>query len=179
MAARNDIPISFLRECFDCDPATGSLRWRERPRSHFPHEGRWRYFNRRYANTESGSRDANGYRVVSLTFEGKLARYYQHHIVWALTKDEWPKNLDHYDGDTANNRIDNLFEADHSENDQNLDRRIAGATFRPHKHRWYARIKIDGKLIHLGAYKTKEEAHQAYLDAKKKYHLHRPIPRNN
>lgn len=34
-----------------------------------------------------------------------------------------------------------------------------------------ARITVNRKNIHLGNFKTKEQAHQVYLEAKKKYHI--------
>ena len=33
-----DIPIDYLRECFDLDIETGTLTWRRRPHGHFPSE---------------------------------------------------------------------------------------------------------------------------------------------
>ena len=38
-------------------------------------------------------------------------------------------------------------------------------------NRWRAIIRFNNKNIHLGYFNTKEEAHQAYLKAKEKYHI--------
>jgi hypothetical protein len=38
-----------------------------------------------------------------------------------------------------------------------------------HGKKWQARIQVDKKTIHLGAFSTPEEAHQAYCDAAFKY----------
>jgi len=45
-----------------------------------------------------------------------------------------------------------------------------GVSFDPTRRikKYKAVIRIDGKLKHLGYYKTEQEAHQAYLDAKSK-----------
>ena len=40
---------SYLRECFNYDPVTGLLRWRERPRAHFRRELDWKGWTKRYA----------------------------------------------------------------------------------------------------------------------------------
>ena len=37
--------------------------------------------------------------------------------------------------------------------------------------KFQAQISINGKNINLGMFDTKEEAHQAYLQAKEKYHI--------
>ena len=37
--------------------------------------------------------------------------------------------------------------------------------------KWLAHIKINNKYIHLGRYDNEDEAQQAYLKAKKKYHV--------
>jgi hypothetical protein len=39
------------------------------------------------------------------------------------------------------------------------------------KNKWIAQIKLDYKNIYLGSYNTEEEARQAYLLAKEKYHI--------
>lgn len=44
-----------------------------------------------------------------------------------------------------------------------------GASLDPRTGRWYASISVDGKRLSLGAYDTKEEAHQAYLEAVRRY----------
>jgi hypothetical protein len=180
MAVSDNIPIPYLRECFDYDPATGIVRWRERPPQHFITSSwsaaRW---NQNFAGQEAGSRDPNGYRVVTLTFESKMLRLYQHRLAWALTHGAWPKNLDHYDGDPANNRIGNLFEADYSDNAQNrTNMKFAKGAYPWPNGGWRANIRVNGEYIYLGTYATEQEAHQVYLDAKKKYHQYRPIPRD-
>jgi hypothetical protein len=38
------------------------------------------------------------------------------------------------------------------------------------KNLWTSQLTINGKTLHLGLYKTPEEASQAYLEAKRKHH---------
>ena len=42
---------------------------------------------------------------------------------------------------------------------------------RPNNNKWRASIRINTKPIHIGYFDTEEEAHQAYLQAKEKYHI--------
>jgi len=171
MAARNDIPISFLRECFDYDPETGIVRWRERPLSHFSDEGLWSSWNIRFSGKQAGSPIKTGYLLASITpRDEKRFGVYVHHIAWALTTGEWPKNeIDHRDHDRANNRFNNLRQATHAQNHQNR-KTVRGTTYEPRTGKWCARIHVDDRNIHLGTFGTEAEAREAYLKAKTKHH---------
>ncbi len=46
---------------------------------------------------------------------------------------------------------------------------VRGVTFKPSKNLWYAYIGFQKKLIHLGTFKTKEEAVKARLRAEETY----------
>lgn len=99
-------------------------------------------------------------------FNGKYHK--AHRVAWYLTYGEWPKDqIDHIDGDKSNNRINNLRDVDQTTNMYNQKK--------AHKHnstgiigvgksgkKFVAKIKVGGKLRHLGTYDTKEEASQAY-----------------
>jgi hypothetical protein len=45
-----------------------------------------------------------------------------------------------------------------------------GYSFEKQTRKWKSSICLDGNRMTIGRYDTKEEAHQAYLDAKDKYH---------
>ena len=48
-----------------------------------------------------------------------------------------------------------------------IDPNVKGYSWNNQKNKWGARIKINGKLKHLGFFDSEEEAHQAYLVAKR------------
>jgi len=55
--------------------------------------------------------------------------------------------------------------------DQIYNRRPSKGYYWHIRHKkWRAQIKVNYKRIHLGYFKTKNEAKQAYLEAKRKYH---------
>ncbi|GAB2493994.1 HNH endonuclease [Arenimonas alkanexedens] len=101
-----------------------------------------------------------------------------HRVAWLLHYGEWPENeVDHTDGDRANNRIANLRAATHSQNMQNKFRAKKGSTsgyigvsWSEQSKAWHAQIRAEGKVKHLGFFATPEEASQAYLVAKARYH---------
>ena len=80
-----------------------------------------------------------------------------------------PDNLpevDHRDRNRKNNRVENLRWTTHKHNCQNT---VGRGCFR-HGKRWSASIRVDGQPKYLGMYDTEEEAHAAYLAAKKVMH---------
>lgn len=57
---------------------------------------------------------------------------------------------------------------------------LKGVSFDPTRRmkKYKAVIRIDGKLKHIGYFKTEQEAHQAYLDAKLKIQQAKPESEN-
>lgn len=186
----DDFPIWFLIACFVLDPTTPSgLRWRERPREHFPNIRQWHRWNTRYAGKQAGSLDrGDGYFRIVLTYRGRERRRLAHRIVFALVHGRWPSDqLDHREGVKAGNGIDNLREATRSENNQNHKLRSTNTSGFPGVHwhkrtrmrtrKWVASISANGRTFHLGYFATPEAAHAAYLAAKARLHPFQPVPR--
>jgi len=88
----------------------------------------------------------------------------------------WPQNeIDHIDGNKSNNRFRNLRDVTRSANNQNRRRPDRGNKsgflgVKCHRKSFVARIRIDGKQIHLGVFSTAIDAHRAYIKAKRNLH---------
>lgn len=104
--------------------------------------------------------------------------YRAHRLAWFYMTGAWPKQqIDHINGNRADNRWSNLREASNSENQQNLKTAkkgnksgYLGVAWHSTKRKWMTRIKVAGKAIYIGIYDTPEEAREAYLAAKAKLH---------
>lgn len=81
--------------------------------------------------------------------------------------------IDHIDRNTLNNAVENLRITTHQGNQQN--RKCKGYNWNKRDGKFQAEIVFNGKKISLGYYTTAEEARQAYLDGKRKYHTTSPI----
>jgi hypothetical protein len=100
-------PVERLREAFSIDPEDGRLLLRTATKH-------------RSIGEEAGYPNNIGYRQVML--DRKI--YSVHRIAWALYSGEHPNGeIDHINGDRADNRLCNLRLATSSENNQN--RRIS------------------------------------------------------
>lgn len=113
-----------------------------------------------------------GYYRVFLCKEGKQKRHLVHRIV-AEAFIENPHNhpqVDHHDGNTLNNRVENLRWVTHQQNQWNRTT-AKGYYFHKARGKWQAQIRLDGKTIFLGRFNTEDEARAAYLAAKEKYHI--------
>ena len=105
-----------------------------------------------------------------------------HRVIWAIVYGEWPsENIDHIDGNRANNSVANLRLVTKTQNMQNLAvtgtksvSGLMGASYVPGSSRrrecWESRIKLNGVSKFLGRFKTPEEAHTTYMQAKKQVH---------
>lgn len=132
------------------------------------------------ANIKSGlvvvKPSKNGY--LRMHVDGHL--YYLHRLAWFYEHNEWPIAIDHIDGDKTNNKIVNLRSATYSQNLQNISKKtnavsgLKGAYFHPKTKNWQSKIMVNGKTKSLGYFKTAEEAHQAYIDGKKRFHTFSP-----
>ena len=74
--------VEYLRECFDYDPESGELRWKERPLAHFCGVQVRRLWNARYAGKPVGYLDptrANHGRVII-----NNEKYGTYRVVWKL-----------------------------------------------------------------------------------------------
>lgn len=100
--------------------------------------------------------------------------YKAHRIAWLLTYGKWPDDqVDHIDGNKQNNKLSNLRAVSNKENAHNRHKvnnptGLLGVKF--NGKRFEARIVSDGNFKHLGTFDNADDAHQAYLDAKKYLH---------
>lgn len=123
----------------------------------------------------AGSKNkVNGY--IELCFYG--VKHYAHRAAWLFVHGvnaELP--IDHINGDRSDNRIVNLRLASPFVNAQNIRKPqrnntsgFLGVTFCPQTKRWIAQITA-GRHVNLGRFDTPEQAHEAYLQAKRSLHL--------
>jgi len=90
-----------------------------------------------------------------------------HHYAYYMTYGNVDfEMLDHINRDKTDNRISNLRIVNNQQNKENYE----GKGCYLENNKWRAMIRVDKKLLHLGCFNTEEEARQAYLDAKLKYH---------
>lgn len=147
-----------LCELLSYDPETGIFVWKSGA----------------FLGRIAGSRTSDGYLRIGVL----RVRYKAHRLAWFYCHKSWPlHDIDHIDGVRTNNAISNLRDVKHSSNAQN--KRVAqinnstgmlGVSFSRKEKKFRARILVKGKRICLGFYPSPEDAHAAYLQAKRIHH---------
>ncbi len=149
-----------VRELFNYDPETGSLV---------------RLISR-------GSRKAGavvnypGQKRGQVRIDGE--KFLVHRVVWLTVTGFWPdQDIDHVNGNPSDNRFVNLRLATSEINNQNRRQAqgnnwagLLGVGSSGCAKRYRASIVVKGRYIHLGCFDTPEEAHAAYLAAKRQLH---------
>jgi hypothetical protein len=112
---------------------------------------------------------------VQIAIKRKI--HYAHRLAWLYINGCLPsKNIDHINGIRDDNRISNIRDISQAGNMQNqikarIDNKSTGLLGAySYRDQFTSAIQINGKQIHLGHFKTAEEAHNAYLIEKRKIH---------
>lgn len=155
---KNDQIITLDKICqlLEYDPATGIFLWK------LP-------MGNTSSGKQAGTLKPDGY--IRIQIEGRL--YYAHRLAWLVSYGEWPPSMvDHIDGDRKNNSLANLRSATLTENNRNRKRVSTKHKkgVKKNGNRWQGRIRAGKKQIHLGTFKTEDEAHAAYCKAAKELH---------
>lgn len=123
----------------------------------------------------AGCKNPDGYIYIRVDGKG----YFAHRLAWLYVYEKMPeKEIDHINEIRDDNRMCNLRLANHQENGQNQSNPrthntsgFLGVSWHKCGKKWRAYITLNGKIKHLGYFNTAEEAHAAYLCAKREYHL--------
>ncbi len=164
--------IEYVRQCLREEG--GRLFWLVRPREHFISDRTWRGWNTQNSLKEAGSLTGHGRKQrwkIGLDF--RLFR--RHVIIWAFHYGEWRLGIDHKDRNSLNDCIENLRVANQSQNIANSTiystnrSGFKGVFWDKRRQTWIASIKVDYRGRYLGRFDDPEEAHEAYMDAARKY----------
>lgn len=151
--------LQKLSEWLAYSPETGQFTW-------------LRTSGKGYAGQIAGTRHAKGYISISVRGRMMLA----HRLAWFFANGTWPsKQIDHINGDKADNRIVNLREATNAQNHCNRGAQKNSSTgvkgvywFKPNR-RWKAQIVVNGRSIVLGYFNDFDAAVRCRKEADKKY----------
>ena len=157
-----------LRKLLRYDPDTGGLFWLTRDVSFFKTEGTCKMWNKRFAGKPVGEITARGY--IRMDILGR--RLSAHRVIWAIHHNAWPVDqIDHINGEVADNRIENLREVTNQENNKNRKlpcnntSGVMGVSWDKGTAKWCAQITVDGKNRHLGRFNRIDEAAAARAKA--------------
>lgn len=156
------LTIAYTREILDFDPVSGVLTWKLS-------------LNRQVrAGERAGTVSRNGYVVV--TIAGR--KYMGHRLGWFLYHGVWPKGqLDHENHKRADNRLSNLQDGTHTDNQHNRSRNRNNKTGvtgvrKTSDNRWIASICVNKSRKHLGIFQSFTDAVLARKSAESQYGFH-------
>ena len=158
----SDVPIARVQHVFDYH-TDGYLIWRHPTGPRAKAGDRAGYVSK-----------TKKYRRVEI--DGKS--YGEHRIIWAWHTGAWPADqIDHKNGVRSDNRIENLREANNSENAQSRhtvrpdnSSGCAGVYYAARDKRWIADIYIDGKRTVVGRFADRDSAVACRIGAEKTYY---------
>lgn len=108
----------------------------------------------------------NGYTILNI----KGYNLYTHQFIFYKAYGKIVEQIDHINGNRADNRIENLRECTNQKNHFNLVK-TKGYSWNKLAKKWQAQICFNAKRIYLGLFDKEEDARNAYLEAKKIYHI--------
>lgn len=147
------------------DPESGHFYWRER-------RG-----NKIAPDMRAGTL-LQGYVMINLAARG-LRVFRAHRLAWLFITGDFPPKgyeIDHINGDRADNRWANLRLVTRSQNNMNVGIKAnnrsgcPGVSYQSRRGNWTARIRHNGSVICLGEFTDKQDAIRARKDAERTFY---------
>ncbi len=174
MNKENKLTAKKLRSLLDFDTLTGDLVWKLRTGT----QREIKIFNTQYAGKIAGVTCPRGYKYIRIR---GLGVYSAGRLAWLHHYGEWPTlEIDHINGNPADNRLANLRQASRSQNGANRSIHsnnqsgFKGVTKVGNK--WTACVRLNNVKHRLGSFETAEAASKAYL--KKAAEIHKEFARH-
>lgn len=165
-----------LHQLLSYDPETGKFTWLPRSVDGFATLRAGRLWNTIHAGAPAFTGiHPNGYA------EGRIngVRFKAHRVAWKYFYGSEPGEIDHINGDRADNRIANLREVERVDNTRNRAQYansktgVPGVVWHKPSGKWLAKIGLNYKTIHLGTFDEFHEAVAARKAAELEYGFHR------
>lgn len=150
----NDITPDLLHDIFEY--RDGALYWK---------------FGKRIGK-EAGTVNGNGYKICKI----RKRIYLVHRLVFLMHHRFLAGCIDHVNCDRSDNKIENLREATHSQNQCNQRQRTSTKSglrdvyFSHHVNMWRVRVAFDGKRKDFGHYRNINDAKEAAIKARNEMH---------
>ncbi len=181
MAKSKEMPSQErLKELLTYEPETGKLFWKRRPITEFS-EGKHpalhncAKWNAKFAGKEAfTATKGDGYKHTNLGGHWLTA----HRVIWKIETGKDPDQIDHIDGNRANNIWVNLRDVDCGLNLKNMKKSkrnssgAVGVRLNKKMGYWQAYITVDYQFISLGVYKDINDAIAARKAAELEFGFH-------
>ncbi len=160
------LTVEKTKELFRYDGVTGHLFWRE-------------FRNGVNSGKPAGYESSNGRKSYwKIRVDGK--NYRAHRLVWIVCKGEIPSlEIDHINGDSLDNRIENLRLVTRNENAQNQMRSrlpesgVCGVRWCKRRSKWVAIVQHNNRRYFVGRFTKVEEAAAAISRVRENLGFHK------
>jgi hypothetical protein len=170
---KQELTQELLKQLIDYNPDTGVFVWKERPLSMLEKQSYCNTWNTRFANKQAGrlTNVKKGFTFRRICIFNK--EYQGHHIAFLYMTGKYPEHdIDCIDGDYTNLEFKNIRECTRQDTTfkaikSSGKNKLIGSSFKKDRNKYRSQIDVNGKSISLGHFDTEEQAHNAYVEAKR------------
>lgn len=151
------------------DVESGALFWKRRS----DRDAAW---NAKHVGKEAGGKSSNGYLFVQVLIGDRRFSLGAHTIAWVISRGNVPEHeIDHINGERADNRPENLRDVPRAINNKNLRKPsnntsgVSGVYWNKAANRWQAYCRVDRRIRYIGIFSSIDDAAAAVRSMRAKH----------